>query len=359
MNNVFLHGFLKDDIYMLPPPGYTRAAPGQVCKLVKSLYGLKQASWEWNMEFCKQLLAHGFQQSHFDPYLFTRGSGSHFICLLVYVDDVFLSSPSQHIIDEVRDFLHSTFTIKDLGAAKFFLGIEIACSSEGTVLSQRKYVLDILTHTGMIGSRAASTPLPLGLVLSNSIEDRLEDPEPYRKLVGQLVYLNLTRPDITYATKQLSQFVSKPTKAHWNAAQHVLRYLKGYPSLGVYIAASNNCHLTAYSDADWGTCIDSQQSLIGHCIFFETTLLSWKCKKQQTVSVSTAESEYQAPSSTFRELLWLTYLLPEFGIPLSLSVPLYCETMHPFISLRITYFMSIPNTWTSTVILSVRSIRLD
>lgn len=248
-----------------------------------------------------------------------------FICLLVYVDDVLLSSLSQILIDEVRDFVHSTFTIKDQGPAKYFLGIEIARSSDGTVLSQRKYVLDILTHAGLLGGRTASTPLPPALVLSHSNEGRLQDPEPYRKLVGQLLYLNLTRPDVTYATQQLSQFVSKPTQTHWNAAQHVLRYLKGCPSLGVYIAVSPDCRLTAYSDADWGTYINSRQSLTGYCIFLGPTLLSWRCKKQQTVCASSDESEYRALSSTVREILWLTYLLPEFGITLNLPVPLYCD----------------------------------
>lgn len=125
VNNAFLHGFLSDDIYMVPPPGYEGAQPCQDCKLVRSLYGLKQASREWNLEFCRQLSAQGFEQSHSDHCLFTKGSGANFICLLVYVDDVLITSPSQHLIDVLKQSLHAAFTIKDLGPAKFFLGIEI------------------------------------------------------------------------------------------------------------------------------------------------------------------------------------------------------------------------------------------
>lgn len=120
---------------MTPPQGYTKAKSGEVCKLVKSLYGLKQALREWNVELCHQLFAQGFTQSSSDHCLFTRGSSSTFICVLVYVDDILITGPSQELIDELKDFLHSTFTIKDMGPAKFFLGIEIARNNEGTILN--------------------------------------------------------------------------------------------------------------------------------------------------------------------------------------------------------------------------------
>lgn len=323
----FLHGFLKDDIYMKLPQGYKKGKTGQVCKLVCSLYGLKQASREWNLEFCKKLFEFGFTHSHSDHCLFIKGSGSTFICLLVYVDDVLLTSPMQSLIDEVRDYLHAQFTIKDLGSAKFFLGIEIARSEAGTVLCQRKYILDIISQAGLLECRSVSTPLPAGLVLTQGTEARLEDPEPYRRLVGQLLYLNLTRPDISYVAQQLSQYVANPTHSHWTAALHVLRYLKGCPSLGLFISTSNSLALTAYSDADWASCIDSRNSLTGYCVYFGSTLLSWKCKKQDTVSVSFAEAEYRALSITVREIMWLVSLLAELGISVSTPIPLYCDNV--------------------------------
>lgn len=201
----------------------------------------------------------------------------------MYVDDVLISGPSQHLIDGVRDYLHDAFTVKDLGAAKFFLGIEIARGDQGTVLCQQKYVLDLLSQSRLLGCHPASTPLPSGVVLAQRNEDRLSDPEPYRRLVGQLLYLNLTRPNISYATQQLSQFVSKLTRLHLNAAHHVLRYLKGCPSLGLFIAASTDFYLTAYSDADWASCIDTRRSLTGYCVYLGKTLISWKYKKQDIV----------------------------------------------------------------------------
>lgn len=320
VNNAFLHGFLDDDIYMHPPPGFVVSEPGQVCKLVKSLYGLKQASREWNVEFCRKLFAFGFIQSPSDPCLFTKGDDQTFLGLIVYVDDVLIAGPSLDLITELKDYLHKEFTIKDLG-----VGIEIARSSAGIVLCQRKYVLDILSHAGLLDCKAASTPLHPGLILTQGSDDFLEEPDQYRRLVGQLLYLNFTRPDLGHATQHLSQFIARPTRAHWKAALHVLRYLKGCPSLGIFISSNTSLQVTAYSDADWGACLDTRRSLTAFCVFLGPTLISWRCKKQQTVSVSSAEAEYRALSSTTKELLWVLSLLKDLHVSPTLHVPLFCD----------------------------------
>lgn len=147
INNAFLHGHLKDEVYLSLPEGYSKGLPGQVCKLNRSLYGLKQASREWNLEFTSKLIQYGFHQSPHDFCLFTKGSGSTFLALLVYVDDMLLTGPSEVEIQKVKHYLDSLFTIKDLGHAKYFLGVEIARSDGGTFLCQRKYILDIISDT--------------------------------------------------------------------------------------------------------------------------------------------------------------------------------------------------------------------
>lgn len=214
INNAFLHGHLHEDIYMSVPQGLQGAKPGQVCKLLKSLYGLKQASREWNTEFTKQLASFGFTPTVHDPCLFTMGEGENFLCLIVYIDDILVSGPSLVLIEKFKHFLHTTFTIKDLGPAKFFLGMEITRADGGTSLNQRKYILEILSSNGMLCAKPAATPLPPGLILTQGNEDPLVQPDLYRRLVGQLLYLNLTRPDITYAAQQLSQFMATPTAVH-------------------------------------------------------------------------------------------------------------------------------------------------
>lgn len=235
--------------------------------------------------------------------MFYKGTNDSYIALIVYVDDVLVASPSLELIEGLKKYLHQIFTIKDLGEAKYFLGMEIVRGPAGTSLNQRKYILDILSSAGMVGCKSVSTPFPAGLTLRKKSSEFFDDPEKYRRVVGQLLYLNLTRPDISYVVQQLSQFMATPCTDHWAAAVHVLKYLKGNPSLGLFYPTLASLQIRAYSDADWGTCPDSRQSLTGFCIFIGDALVSWRCKKQSTVSASSTEAEYRAMSATIRELL--------------------------------------------------------
>ncbi|KAK6124979.1 hypothetical protein DH2020_041253 [Rehmannia glutinosa] len=310
---------------MTPPEGYSLAEPGQVCHLKKSLYGLKQASRQWNAEFCAKLIAFGFSQSPNDHCLFTKSTASSFMALIIYVDDVLVTGSNPSDIDELKSYLHKMFTIKDLGHAKYFLGLEIARSTSGTYVHQRKYILDILSDVGLLECKPASTPFPQGLKLTGRQGTPLPDSNVYRRLVGRLLYLNMSRPDVTHAIQQLSQFINDPYSAHWDAAIHVLRYLKGTPSKGLFYAAHNSYDFEAFCDADWAACPDSRRSLTGYCVFFGGALVSWKTKKQVTVSKSSAEAEYRSMSQTVCELLWLSYLATDLHICYSLPIPIWCD----------------------------------
>ncbi|KAK4410377.1 Retrovirus-related Pol polyprotein from transposon RE1 [Sesamum angolense] len=266
INNAFLHGFLDEDIYMHAPDGY-HVQPGQVCKLKRSLYGLKQASRQWNLELTTRLIAFGFHQSSHDHCLFTQTTGAGLVALIVYVDDVLITCPSEDKITEIKHFLDAAFTIKDLGHAKYFLGLEIARSTAGTSITQHKFIRDIVRDAGLLSAKSVSSPLPVGLKLSSHSSIPLIDPEPYRRLVGRLLYLSFTRPDISFGAQQLSQFVHAPCTIHMEAALHLVRYLKGCPERGLFFPASTPFTLTAYCDADWASCVDSRRSLTGLHIF--------------------------------------------------------------------------------------------
>ena len=309
---------------MLPPDGYTKAAPGQVCRLRRSLYGLKQASCQWNLEFCSKLNQFGFTQSAHDHCLFIKRSSNSFLALLVYVDDVLITGTNEDDILQVKQFLHSVFNIKDLGYAKYFLGLEIARSPKGMFLHQRKYVLDILTGVGLLHAKTASTPIQRGHKFSTN-SHLMGEPDRYRRLIGRLLYVTMTRPDITFVLQQLSQHVSAPREDHWDAALYLLRYLKLSPSTGIFISSNNDLHLSAYCDADWASCFETRRSLTGYCIFLGQTLVSWKTKKQATVSRSWAEAEYRSLASTVCELLWISYILRDFDITVPLPIPLWCD----------------------------------
>lgn len=165
INNAFLHGFLDEEVYIMPPEGYSKAA-SKVCKLKRSLYGLKEASRQWNKKLTKFLIKQGFQQSKRNYSLFTRGKDSSFIVLLVYVDDVIITSNDTQGIVKLKQDIDKAFTIKYLEELRYFLGVEVSRSSTGAILQQRKYAVDILMDMGLTACKLAPFSIPTNLKLS-------------------------------------------------------------------------------------------------------------------------------------------------------------------------------------------------
>jgi len=292
VNNAFLHGDLPEEVYMTMPPGFAKKGETKVCKLNKSLYGLKQASRQWFAKFSSALLEFNFIQSKADYTLFTRHKNSSFIALLVYVDDIVIASNDVVAVSRLIDVLHARFQLKDLGSLKFFLGLEIARTTDGISLSQRKYALEILEDIGFLASKPAKFPMEPNAKLSNNSGSPLSDPSSYRRLVGRLLYLTISRPDISYAVQVLSQFMDQPHSTHLDAVHRVLRYIKGSPGQGLFFSAHSSLQLKVFCDSDWAGCVDTRRSVTGFCIFLDHSLISWNSKKQATVSRSSAEAEY-------------------------------------------------------------------
>ena len=241
VNNAFLHGDLQEDVYMQVPADVHTTHPNQVCKLLKSLYGLKQASRQWFGKLSTLLLHCGYNQSPSDHSLFLKSSGNNFTALLVYVDDIVLAGNSLEEFTYIKKELDTHFRIKDLGVLKYFLGLEVAHSRLGVSICQRKYCLDLLSESGLLGCKPAKTPLDATVRLRQDNSPLLPDVGCYRRLVGRLIYLTTTRPDISYAVQQLSQFMAAPTTTHFRAAQRVLRYLKNSPGRGLFYQRTSSC----------------------------------------------------------------------------------------------------------------------
>ena len=257
--------------------------------------------------------------------MFTKKDGDHFTIIVAYVDDLLLTGSHLPTIQSVKQALDSAFTIKDLGELKYFLGIEVPRSSDGILLNQRKYVLNMLKDTNMEFCKFAAFPFPKALKLNPTDGQQLADHEVYRRMVGKLLYLNMTRPDISYVVQQLSQFLSDPRVPHMKAAMHVIRYLKGTIGYGLFYAHNVDFQLVAYSDADWGNCRTSCRSLTGYCVFLWPSLIYWKTKKQKVVSKSSAEAEYRSMSHTTSELVWLEGLLQDLNVFVPQPINLYCD----------------------------------
>ncbi|CAA7043502.1 unnamed protein product [Microthlaspi erraticum] len=332
ISNAFLNGDLDEEIYMTLPPGYT-AKPGEslppnaVCRLKKSLYGLKQASRQWFLKFSSVLLKLGFAKSHADHTLFVKNVSGKYLAVLVYVDDIIITSNCDADVDQLKEDLKKAFRLRDLGALRYFLGLEIARSKRGIYVCQRKYVLELLEDTGLLACKPSSIPMDLSIKLvQDSQEPVIDDVKLYRRLVGKMMYLTITRPDITYAVTRLCQFASAPKQSHLKSAYKVLHYLKGTIGLDLFYSAESTLVLTGFTDADWMSCLDSRRSTSGYCMFLGNSLISWKSKKQQVVSNSSAESEYRAIEFASREVVWLRSLVEELQAPQSQPVALFCDS---------------------------------
>lgn len=327
VTNAFLHGDLHETVFMKLPKGYThigsriklndtypQPATNLVCQLHKSLYGLKQAPRQWFFKLSTTLVNMNFAQSKADYSMFTQTTDQHITVVLAYVDDLLICGNNQSKISQLKQLLSTQFHMKDLGPVRYFLGLEVDRTDAGFFLSQQKYTKDLLTAYGMLNTKPLKLPLDSHLKLSATKGDLLPNPVIYQRLMGKLIYLTITRPDLSFSVQLLSQFMQAPTTVHYQAAKRLLRYLAGTISQGILLASSSAAQLTAYCDSDWASCPSTRRSTSGYCIFLGSSPVSWKAKKQNVVARSSAEAEYRAMALTTCEVTWLTALLKDLGL---------------------------------------------
>uniref|UniRef100_A0A2N9I3R3 Reverse transcriptase Ty1/copia-type domain-containing protein n=1 Tax=Fagus sylvatica TaxID=28930 RepID=A0A2N9I3R3_FAGSY len=325
VKNAFLHGTLKEVVYMEQPPGFSSSIfPNHVCRLHKALYGLKQAPRAWFDRFSSFLLRLGFTCSTADSSLFIFRSEDSILLLLVYVDDIIVTSNKQALLSRLVSRLSSEFSMKDLGPLHYFLSIEVLPFSGGLFLSQQKYARDLIARSSMSGCNPIGTPLAQKHNLRRD-DPILVDATNYRSIVGALQYITLTRPDLTHAVNLVCQFMHQPGASHFQAVKRILRYLQGTLDYGLRLLSRSSLSLYGFSDADWAGCLDTRRSTTGYCIYLGANCISWASKKQPTVSRSSAEAEYRSMSTTTAELTWLMYLLRDIGIRLPAPPVLFCD----------------------------------
>ncbi|CAL8997528.1 unnamed protein product [Prunus brigantina] len=295
VKNAFLHGDLEEEVYMDPPPGCNLSSESKhyVCKLKKSLYGLKQSPRAWFGRLTKSMRAFGYKQSNFDHTLFLKHKENKITTLIVYVDDMIVTGDDPDERKALQEYLSKEFEMKDLGTLKYFLGIEVSRSQQGIFLSQRKYVMDLLTETGMLGCKPVNTPMEENHKLGECTDHKPTNKEQYQRLVGRLIYLSHTRPDIAYAVSVVSQFMHSPSEVHRDAVNRILRYLKSTPGKGLMYSKQGHLDVIGYTDADWAGSQTDRRSTSGYFTFVGGNLVTWRSKKQNVVARSSAEAEYR------------------------------------------------------------------
>ena len=323
ISHAYLNGELEEEIYMQQPEGFEVGGPDHVCKLHKSLYGLKQAGRVWNKTLHSVLASMGFKRVQSDHGLYIYLRDGVRILMPVFVDDITLAGKDGAKIDSIIQELSQHFKLRDLGPTTQLLGMEIHRdrSKHLLSLSQSQHITNLLQEHGLQDSKPVSTPLNPGSRLSTSMspQNASEAAEmwqyPYISLVGSLMYLAVTtRPDIAYAAGVLARFNSNPGLPHWQAAKHVLRYLKGTIDLKLTYQPSNSSQLfITYSDADHGGNPDNGKSTGGYVVKIGSGAVSWSSKLQPLVALSTTEAEHVSAVEAGKEILWLRQFMGELG----------------------------------------------
>lgn len=309
----FLQGDLKEDIYMRIPKGLNADDTGQVCKLNKPLYGLKQSSQCWNHKLNGFLESHGLKRSQADACVYSADFNGAKIYLALYADDGLIFATTKEALDMIISKLAKSFEIT-VGDATSFVGMELVRDrvKHTIFIHQRPYVEAILSRFGMNKAQPSGVPIDchtnLGLV--SEVVD-----VPYREAVGCLMFLGMvTRPDIAYAISVVSRFLSNHRDEHWNAVKRIYRFLIGTIVRGIlYGQVEATPLLSGYSDADFAGDMDTRRSTTG-CIFMLCGgAVTWAARRQRMVCLSTTEAEYVAASEAVREAVWLRQLLSDVG----------------------------------------------
>ncbi|KAM0055171.1 putative RNA-directed DNA polymerase [Helianthus debilis subsp. tardiflorus] len=314
VTNAFLHGELKEEVYMEAPPGFAKDfKANEVCRLKRTLYGLKQSPRAWFGRFTFAMKGYGFRQSNSDHTLFLKRTGKFVTCLIIYVDDMIITGNDEEEIKKLKKSLFTEFEMKDLGRLKYFLGIEVLRSQQGIFICQKKYIIDLLAEIGMIDCKPVDTPIMTNQKLCIEEGKNLADKEQYQRLVGKLIYLSHTRPDIAYAVGVVSQFMHQPQTDHMDAVLRIIKYLKGTVGHGILFRPNRHLKIQAYTDADWAGNKDDRRSTSGYFTLVGGNLVTWKSKKQKVVALSSAEAEFRGIARGLAEVLWIHKLLSEIG----------------------------------------------
>eukprot|EP00253_Pinus_taeda_P017386 PITA_17386 len=304
VKSAFLNGYLEEEVYVEQPQGFeVEGKENNVYKLKKALYGLKQAPRAWYARTDGYFHENGFQRSKNDPTLYYKQEGIDILITSLYVDDLLYMGSSFKMNDKFKAAMMNEFEMKDLGIMKYFLGMEAYQSNNEIFICETKYAQDMLNKFDMLDCHPSPTPSAHGEVLCRDDGANLVDEKTYRSIVGSLIFLTHTRPDITHLVSLVSRYMTNPSEIHMKAAKRIL------------------------SDSDWGGSLDDRKSTSGNCFSFGSGLITWNSKKQSVVALSSTEAEYVAVTSAGTQALWLRKILEEIGEKQVQPTVIYCDNV--------------------------------
>lgn len=320
VNNAFLNGILDSEVFMTQAPGF-ESENNTVYKLVKSIYGLREAPAVWNRVLSDVLVKDGFKRVESEISLYLKKG----IMVGVYVDDILISAETEGEIDKVKLLLKSNFRMKDMKGITKFIGMNIKQSPLGIEISLSDYIEKMLEDFGMTECNTVRTPTMSGLDLETiDAEPKLCDATEYRSLVGKLIFsANVCRFDTAYITGVLARHFHAPEERHYKAAKHVLRYLKGTKDFA--LSYNNHEGIQVFCDADWASTSRDRKSLTGYLVKLGGSAISWSSKKQHSVSLSTTESEFYAMCSVAKEIVWILLVLDPMDLAIELPITVYSD----------------------------------
>lgn len=319
VNSAYLKGEIDTDLYMAQPQGYVdKDFPSKVCKLLKGLYGLKQAGRLWNATLSNFFVKLKFKRTNSDSCVYI-GQFDKGICILcVYVDDMIITGPTP-VINHIKQQIAAQFDVKDLGTVKHLLGLQVKLEKHHIRISQSTYTSKLIEDMCMMDAKPSAVPAVGGIDLDSDTPEgvNMVSSTHYRYLIGKLMYAMVsTRPDIAFATGFLGKYARNPDERHLDAAKVAIKYLVGTKNAYIeYKQSSNPLKIEGYCDSDYAGDLQSRKSTSGYVFMLNGAPISWSSKRQGCVATSSTEAEYMAASHAAKEAIWLRRLMGELGYP--------------------------------------------
>ncbi|CAL8138644.1 unnamed protein product [Prunus armeniaca] len=329
VKSAFLNGVLQEEVYVNQPEGFViKGKEDKVYRLHKALYGLKQAPRAWYGEIDSYFTHCGFKKSLSEATLYTKERGDKDILIVsIYVDDIVYTGSNKELLDEFKEDMMTKYEMTDLGLLHHFLGMGVIQTESSIFLHQKKYASTLLNKFGLTECKSVTTPLVATEKLAKDDGSGAANEEQYRSIVGSLLYLTATRPDIMYASSLLAQFMHCPTNRHYGTAKKVLRYIKGTLDYGLEYVKGKRSILIGYCDSDWGGSVGDSKSTSGYAFTFGSGVFSWASVKQNCVALSTAEAEYISAAEATTQAIWLRFVLEDFGELQTEATSLHCDNI--------------------------------